>query len=182
MGALSFSKNRCDILPEEIDGCEIDADFRVVLQAIRIFNSRDYELYDDALYYFYVDARPEDAYNKMIAFILGGEEPEPSGDPPRMDFEFDADEIYADFLNFYGIDLLTAHMHWYKFRALLGGILAREGALASKIQTRFAKLDGLKGKERMEAERAKERVQLPVQLTAQEAEEAARFADEWGGL
>lgn len=39
-----------------------------------------------------------------------------------LDYQIDADYIYAAFLEQYGIDLLETDMHWHKFRALLNGL------------------------------------------------------------
>lgn len=185
MGALSLCRSTEEVLPAEIDGCEIDADFKTILFIQWLLTENDGELWqavEDAAYWFYVDERPEDYASKMFSFIRAGEEPEQSDEPQQMDFEFDADEIYSDFLDFYGIDLLTAEMHWYKFLALFTGIMRREGALSSKIQTRFMKTDGLKGKDLSDALRAKKRAQIPVKLTLEETQEAQEFADEWQNI
>ena len=40
----------------------------------------------------------------------------------------------------------------------------------------------MKGKERMEAEQAKERVQIPRRMTIEELHEAEAFEAEWGSL
>lgn len=39
-----------------------------------------------------------------------------------LDYELDADLIYAAFLGQYGIDLTEADLHWWKFQALLKGL------------------------------------------------------------
>lgn len=39
-----------------------------------------------------------------------------------VDFEYDADLIYSAFMQQYGIDLCSAEMHWWKFKALLNGL------------------------------------------------------------
>lgn len=39
-----------------------------------------------------------------------------------LDYELDADLIYAAFLGQYGIDLLKADMHWHQFLALIKGL------------------------------------------------------------
>lgn len=39
-----------------------------------------------------------------------------------LDYEIDADYIYAAFMGQYGIDLLKVEMHWHVFLALLKGI------------------------------------------------------------
>ena len=39
-----------------------------------------------------------------------------------VSYELDADLIYAAFYEQYGIDLLTAHLHWYQFKALFAAL------------------------------------------------------------
>lgn len=39
-----------------------------------------------------------------------------------LDYELDADYIYAAFMEQYGINLATAPLHWYEFQALLKGL------------------------------------------------------------
>ena len=39
-----------------------------------------------------------------------------------LDYDKDAPYIYAAFLEQYGIDLIDARLHWYKFLALLHGL------------------------------------------------------------
>lgn len=185
MSTLSLSKRLNSILPEEIDGCKINSDFKVILLVQRILNDEDFTLYErleDACFYFYVDDRPEEAVTKMFDFMRAGSESDQSKEPPIMDFEFDADEIYADFLCFYGINLLRDDLHWFEFLALFKGICAREGALSGKIQTRFMDLEGLKGKALQDAIKAKERAQIPVKLTVEEIEEQNEFVDEWENI
>ena len=41
---------------------------------------------------------------------------------PLVDWEVDADLIYAAFLQAYGIDLLTADLHWHKFKSLFDAL------------------------------------------------------------
>ena len=50
-----------------------------------------------------------------------GEESEESGDTV-LDYDKDAAYIYAAFFEQYGIDLIDARLHWYKFIALLHGL------------------------------------------------------------
>jgi len=54
---------------------------------------------------------------KEIPRAIGG-----GSDAVLIDYEIDADLIYAAFMGQYGIDLLTTDMHWYVFQALLSGL------------------------------------------------------------
>ena len=42
--------------------------------------------------------------------------------PKVFDFDFDADSIYAAFLQQYGIDLNESEMHWHTFKALFDNL------------------------------------------------------------
>ena len=42
--------------------------------------------------------------------------------PPTFDWKTDAVYIIADFQRYYGIDLLSCDMHWWRFRCLLIGL------------------------------------------------------------
>lgn len=58
--------------------------------------------------------------------------------------------------------------------------LSPKSPFKQKIQLRFKDLSGLKGKALFEAQEAKEAVQLPVKLTAEELQEQAEFDSVWG--
>ncbi len=44
------------------------------------------------------------------------------GGVPLVDWDLDADLIYAAFMQAYGIDLIEADMHWHKFLALFSAL------------------------------------------------------------
>lgn len=48
-----------------------------------------------------------------------------------LDYELDAELIYAAFLGQYGIDLFEADLHWHKFLALLKGL--NDSTVLSKV-------------------------------------------------
>jgi hypothetical protein len=120
------------------------------------------------LRWFYDDSVPADGVNGFIQFLAesGGKNSAERSDGKRyFDFDFDAGEIYASFLAEYRIDLFDVDfLHWYKFRALLQG-LSPESAFCRKIAVRFRDTSNLKGRDRTEAEAAKETVQLPPRRT-----------------
>ena len=60
-----------------------------------------------------------------------------------IDYEIDAPYIYAAFLEQYGIDLIDARLHWYKFLALLHGLHDTE--LNRIISARLWKPNGKTG-------------------------------------
>lgn len=86
---------------------EVDADFRTVLKCLRVLRDEDIRerdrLYLLKQWFFRGQAVPG-GLEKFIGFAFG-ECREPSGQPRMMDFEQDADAIYASFLMAYGMDL-----------------------------------------------------------------------------
>lgn len=174
MNNFSLSRPRAKVLPESLtgeDGNEysIDADFRTVLRCIRVCTDPDIEP-KDALYmlimWFFGGKLVPNALELFLSFVSteNGEET----DPALMDFEQDADAIFASFMTDYGIDLIDIpFLHWYKFQALLGG-LSEKTALHSRIQLRELDTSHLKGKDKLKAEKAKRRVQLIERISAEE--------------
>ena len=81
----------------------------------------------DFMYDGVVPANRKKAYEELCKFAF------PKKELPRsiggsnirvLDYELDADLIYAAFKQQYNIDLLdeNLHLHWYKFQALLSGL------------------------------------------------------------
>lgn len=68
----------------------------------------------------------EGAMKGLISFYVGNEEKDMKRDGSNSkriySFETDGDLIYAAFYSQYGIDLSTATLHWYQFRALFQGL------------------------------------------------------------
>lgn len=62
-------------------------------------------------------------------------------------FEDDANIIFADFLNFYGINLNAVNLHWWAFRSLLEG-LPEKSEFKQRIYYRTCDVKGLSKKER----------------------------------
>ena len=59
----------------------------------------------------------------------------PTPREPILDFDIDGDRIYAAFYSAYGIDLTTAHLHWWQFLALLVS-LPRDCAFMQTVSLR----------------------------------------------
>ena len=79
--------------------------------------------------FLYVDKKPSDrikGFSALLGFCT------PASLLPRLtssdtidkvvDYQIDAEYIYAAFYELYGIDLIEADMHWYKFQALFKGL------------------------------------------------------------
>ena len=97
--------------------------------------------------YMYISAKPADRLEGVRALCefmsppqilprrTGGETSE-----IVIDYEIDAPYIYAAFMEQYGLDLLLAPLHWYKFLALLHGLHDTE--LNNIINARLYKPSG----------------------------------------
>lgn len=114
----------------------IKTDFRVWLNFSRIVNTKGAVV--DDVDFIYTDTVPSakkkrEAFERLIDFF------QPKNELPRstkdnfsekiLDYEIDADLIYAAFYEQYGIDLLATdshghavQIHWYIFLALLSGL------------------------------------------------------------
>lgn len=172
---FSLSKNKEKILPTALKAegriFHINADFRNILKIFRAY--ADPEIPDNhkaslALRWFFTNDMPtKDIAMQLLADFLGIEERhEETNIPQQMDYEFDAGEIYASFLQEYAIDLLEIEfLHWYKFRILLAS-LGADTALGRKISLR--NLDTKQCKDRPKAERAKAEVQIPQKISVTE--------------
>lgn len=174
MHEFSLSRTRDKVLPETLTDSQgheiaIDADFRTVLRCLRVLTDPDVSNEDAAyllLVWFFKGAFVPEAFSLFASFLTNGVQSDGS-EPPMMDYEQDADVIYASFLREYRIDLLETGMHWYKFRALLNG-LSDQSALAGRMRLREMDTSKLKGKEKAKAEKAKRRVALKERVSAEE--------------
>ena len=67
--------------------------------------------------------------------------------PRGYDFRVDAEALLASFRTAYGIDLDTAHLHWWTFRRLMFG-LPRDTPFMERVHYRVADVSGLSKRER----------------------------------
>lgn len=177
MTDFSLSRRASKVVAETVkgeDGRElpVDADFRTVLKCLRVL--KDPELKESekralVSHWFLKGVFRADCVSLLCAFLDGGSRPAEEESEPVMDFEQDADAIYASFHQVYGIDLIDIpFLHWRKFRALLGG-LGGDCALGRRIALRTMDTGKMPPQERAKAEKAKRSVQLAaVQMTEEE--------------
>ena len=91
------------------------------------------------------------------------EEPQ-SRRPPVFDWKYDAKFVIGDFLRFYGIDLLSAEMHWWKFRCLFAA-LPDESQCRKRIDIRSTDLSQIKDKERRnQIAKIQRQIALPFEM------------------
>lgn len=153
-----FSLSRENALPEacmaEGRAFSVYSDFRRILRILRLLNDPevlDADKHTLFLKLFFKDEIPPEPYKAFAWFVNCGEERE--GGEKDFDFEQDAREIYAGFMQIYGIDLMETEMHWWKFSMLLDGLFGGETALGSKVQLRH--MDDSKAKRKTDLSRAK---------------------------
>lgn len=118
-------------------------------------------------------------------FYSGGKEGKQGGSGKHeelVDFEHDANYIYADFLTAYGIDLTKedASLHWWQFLALLGA-LPEDASMSKRMYYRGVNLAELKGEEKKRVARIKREIAIrkkrkPALATTAD-EKAARYKE-----
>lgn len=155
----------------------IEPNYRVILKILRLYADDDViesHKLSLSLKWFYKDNYPSDlkeALNLLYDFIRGAKKAEKyagKNPKPRFCYEFDAEEIYASFVQQYHIDLLDIDfMHWFKFQILLAN-LSQDSPFYRKIDLRFADLRGYKGESYTKMARMKRSVQLPVKYSKDE--------------
>lgn len=178
---FSLSRNRGSVLADYVIGEDgekipIDPDFRCILRCIRVLD--DPELDDEKklfllMRWFFKSRYVPDALDLFVGFVSNADCSD--DEPPVMDFEQDADAIYASFVEQYGIDLLDVDtMHWRKFSVLLGGINEKT-PLGRRIAIRDMDTTNLKGKDKIKADRAKRRVALKERMSKAERDLQSRL-------
>ncbi|MEG2356451.1 MAG: Gp15 family bacteriophage protein [Clostridia bacterium] len=168
--SFSLSRKLEEVLPGSIKSDEeiyaIHADFRNILLILRLLEDPDVADCDKlvlACHRFYTEAMPPNAFEAMMQWIVPEKQKRDPCAPP-MDFEFDADVIYASFRAKYGMDLLHIDfLHWREFYTLLNG-LDGDTALGARLTARGRDTSKLKGKEKQSAEIAKQNAQIPAKL------------------
>lgn len=93
-----------------------------------------------------------------------------------FDFEYDADLIYAAFFQQYKIDLCSADMHWWKFKALLGS-LSEDTHFIKVVQFRSMDTSKIKDKEQKKFYLSmKARYKLPDKRSEEQKEQQLNAA------
>ena len=186
-----------DGLPVEIAGIPIYTDFRNMIQFELLVADPDVPdrmrvPFALNLLYKQPIRDLQKAVDGLLWFHRCGEEPAVSGTPGRTgkserayDFDVDAADIYAAFMQTYGIDLNDADLHWWKFHALFMG-LPENCKIVKIMGYRTNDLSKLKGDEKRHYQKLKdmyrlrplhiERLPLAAQEQAVKDQVAARFA------
>ena len=127
---------------------------------------------------------PQQIVDGLLWFFRGGDRPRNrhqiaqqhrQSDAPTervYDYNYDDELIYAAFLQQYGIDLTSAHLHWWQYRALFSA-LSEETKFMRVLGYRTAKItQNMSKEEKRHLRRMKEIYALPVSLD-EAAKEAA---------
>lgn len=114
---------------------------------------------------FFPSGCPQDVSAALEAAIwfyscgnLPGDGAKPGG-KPAYSFDTDAETIFADFWQYYGIDLSTEELHWFIFRALLMG-LPEESGFKKRIYYRTCELRDLPKKERERIVKIRKQIEI----------------------
>ncbi len=183
---FSLSLPRGQVLPEavEADGARypVNWDFRAALKLFRLLDDPDVADRHKAMLackLFYAGEIPPDGVRLMLRWLNPDDGMPKKRDPnaPPMDFEFDADVIYASFYQQYGMDLFRVEgLHWYAFLTLLRG-LGEGAALSARLYARGRDTSRLKGKDKQSAEIAKQNAQIPKRAGGRELLAQKRLND-----
>ena len=183
MNSITLSRSPAKVLPTTVSiGGEtygVRTSFRTILNILRLIDDPDItdrHKHVMIVGLFYGERTPPivEGYDAFCEFMRGRER---RSDPEAavIDYEFDADVIYASFMSAYRIDLLDPafDLHWYAFTALLGG-LPSDTALGERLSLRKLDTSKLKGKAKKSAEIAKKNAQPPLRVS--EADKAQQTA------
>lgn len=175
-----------DTLPTRWHGHEIIPDFRPMIWLVNSYvrgsvNTDPVGFARSAIWRFYKDPYPFlespetlfDGYRHLLEFYQAGEKAASGGsassstDVPAtlpFDYQCDAPYIVAAFQRLYNIDLTTERIHWFRFRALLRGVIGEDCMLSRIIDWRTADLSEKTPDQRRFYEEQRERFALPPEL------------------
>lgn len=143
----------------------INTDFRAGI-AFELMVDAEETNVEAVLSLFFPDGIPKDidgALTAVLWFYACGNAPKEDGEKtkskPAYSFAVDAETIFADFWQYYGIDLSQASLHWWAFRALLVG-LPEESGYKKRIYYRTCDLKDLPKKEKARIGRIRKQIAI----------------------
>lgn len=160
----------------EVNGSlfRIHTDFKFFLRLSKVLQQKGVKT--DAVDFMYIDEKPADRNAGIKALI---DFMQPARELPRrtaddtgeivLDYDTDAEYIYAAFFEQYGIDIIDTPLHWHKFLALLHGLHDTE--LNRIIEIRLFTPDGTNNDYNKRMQRKKEAWALPQPEQTDEAYE-----------
>jgi hypothetical protein len=158
-----------DALPVsvQIDGREyaINSDFRAGVEFEMMIEQgeKDVRRLLDPFFTSSLPADLEGALREVELFFCCGTLPEKAEKSSKgrqaYSFRVDAEAVFADFWRYYGIDLSREYLHWWVFRALLGG-LPDKSEFKQRVYYRTCSLKGLQKKERERIMAIRSRIEI----------------------
>lgn len=148
-----------DTLPTAVNIAEknypINTDFRAGVQFEIMIQEGETDLRKVLTLFFdrrYPDEEIEDIFSAIELYYCCGaviEKKEQKATEGKQAYSFavDSNAIFADFWNYYNIDLSQEGLHWWAFRSLLEG-LPEESEFKQRIYYRTCSLKGLSKKEK----------------------------------
>lgn len=131
----------------------INTDFRAGIAFEKLIASKENNAFKLLEPYFSKDI-PEDvlgAFQAIEKFFCCGTVPakkdKPTKDKIAYSFDVDSEAIFADFWQYYNIDLSQEGLHWWVFRALLFG-LPEESSFKQRVYYRTCDTKGLSKREK----------------------------------
>ena len=151
-----------------INGHEIMPHFANVLAVIAATEGGEENLCDVLSGFFVKHIEASEGFRLFCAFLAHGQPDTAYAKEKIFCYWADAQEIYADFLREYGIDLKSGEfLHWHKFAVLLSQ-LSDESRFKRKIALRTLDLSKYKGPDYAEMQREQEAAALPVKMSEDE--------------
>lgn len=158
-----------DDLPVEVDGVPVYTDFRNMVMFEQLMCDDDMNNYEKLcasidLFYKKPVSDIKKAWDGLLWFYSGGnrntdEKTEKRNKTrrfsPAYDFEQDAERIYSAFWQVYNVDLQSAPLHWWSFRAMLGS-LPETCLIGEVMRIRLTDTSKLKGAEKKRIKRLQE--------------------------
>lgn len=174
-----------DTLPDFVDvcgqKCAIHTDFRIWIKLTHMLSSKDVEnISDFAEVILQVFKEPPLKFNDAVKAVIEFCNPPKkqhsgkgnSSGKRVYDYDYDAELIYAAFMQQYKIDLCSANLHWWQFRALFDG-LTEQTHFIEVVQYRSADIASIKDKEQKKFyKKMKNLYRLPDNRTEKEKEDA----------
>lgn len=165
-----------DITP---NGYKIKTDFRQAIKFELLMQDRNIEDKEKiilAINLFYDEViDPQKQLEDIVWFYLKGKEikenkEEYNSNKQIYSYEYDADYIFSAFLETYGINLNTAKLHWWEFKAMFEG-LNEKTKMVEIMGYRAVDLSKIEDKnEKARYKKLKKIYQLPDMRTAEEKE------------
>ncbi len=184
-----------DGFPKDYRGYRINTSFKVGILISKIMSDEEFseELrIEKSIHLLFIDLPDaETAYRGLIWFLSCGNSEvvvvDEDNDLDRedkikhdlnhdipYDFDYDANQIWGGFWS-KGVDLETTDMHWFKFMIALQNL--NKPVISTLMENRTIDTTGMKGKEKSEYLKLKNRSRVRKILSGKEADEYVKYRD-----